>query len=289
MPVSDKSARSVSNRRSDANPSPDLRVAVAGFGAVGRAVAQRLDQGLPGLRLVAVSARDRDRAAAAVAEFKTEVAVEPLDRLPQLADVIVECLPAASFREIAERTLDAGRTLIAVSGGALLDNPDLIERARTGGGRIIVPTGALLGLDAVQAAAQGTIHSVKMVTRKPPRGLAGAPFVVEHGIKLDGLAEPLKLFEGTARDAVRGFPANVNVAAALSLAGIGADRTLVEVWADPTMDRNFHTIEVDSDSAQFTLSIKNIPSDENPKTGRITALSVIAALCKLTATVQIGT
>ncbi len=278
MPVSDSSARS-----------SEVRVAIAGFGAVGRAVAERLDQGMPGLRLVAVSARNRKNAAARLAAFNDQVAIEPLDRLPQLADVIVECLPAAAFREIAEGALDAGRTLIAVSGGALLANPDLVERARSGGGRIIVPTGALLGLDAVQAAAEGTIHSVTMVTRKPPRGLAGAPFVVEHDIELDGLSEPLKLFEGTARDAVGGFPANVNVAAALSLAGIGPDRTMVEVWADPTLDRNFHTIEVDSDSARFTMSIKNIPTDENPKTGRITALSVIAALRKQTATVLIGT
>ncbi len=269
--------------------SQDVRVAIAGLGTIGRAVAERLDQGISGLRLVAVSARDRKKAAIRIAQFKRQITVEPLDRLPQLADVIVECLPAAAFREIAEGALDAGRTLIAVSGGALLANPDLVERARRGGGRIIVPTGALLGLDAVQAAAEGTIHSVRMVTRKPPRGLAGAPFIVEHGITLEGLSEPLKIFEGTAHDAVRGFPANVNVAAALSLAGIGAERTIVEIWADPTLDRNFHTIEVDSDSAHFTMSINNIPTDENPKTGRITALSVIAALRKLTEAVQIGT
>ena len=285
----DISVASASRQRAGVTGTQEVRVAIAGFGTIGRTVAERLDQGISGLRLVAVSARDRKKAAAGIAEFKRQIAVEPLDRLPQLADVIVECLPATVFREIAEGALDAGRTLIAVSGGALLANPDLVERAREGGGRIIVPTGALLGLDAVQAAAEGTIHSVTLVTRKPPRGLAGAPFIVEHGITLDGLSEPLKIFEGSARDAVRGFPANVNVAAALSLAGIGADRTMVEIWADPTLDRNFHTIEVDSDSAQFTMSIKNLPSDENPKTGRITALSVIAALRKQTAAVQIGT
>ena len=287
--MTNNSVAAAGEQYAGATGSQDIRVAIAGLGTIGRTVAERLDQGISGLRLVAVSARDRKKAAAGIAEFKHQIAVEPLDRLPQLADVIVECLPAAVFREIAEGALDAGRTLIAVSGGALLANPDLVERAREGGGRIIVPTGALLGLDAVQAAAEGTIHSVTLVTRKPPRGLAGAPFIVEHGITLDGLSEPLKIFEGSARDAVRGFPANVNVAAALSLAGIGADRTMVEIWADPTLDRNFHTIEVDSDSAQFTMSIKNLPSDENPKTGRITALSVIAALRKQTAAVQIGT
>ena len=85
-----------------------------------------------------------------------------------------------------------------------------------------------------------------------------------------------------------GFPENVNVAAALSLAGIGPDRTLLEIWADPAAERNCHTIEVDSDSSRFTLSIENVPS-ENPKTGRITALSVLAALRKLEAPLRVGT
>jgi aspartate dehydrogenase len=96
------------------------------------------------------------------------------------------------------------------------------------------------------------------------------------------------VFSGTAREAAAGFPANVNVAAALSLAGIGPERTRTEIWADPALDRNCHTIEVDADSARFTLSIENIPS-ENPRTGRITALSALAALRKLNAPLRIGT
>ena len=100
---------------------------------------------------------------------------------------------------------------------------------------------------------------------------------------------PKLLYTGSAREAVKGFPANVNVAAALSLAGIGPDRTTVEVWADPALDRNTHTISVESDSAQLTLTIANIPTEENPRTGKITALSVIAALRKLTAPLTVGT
>ena len=177
---------------------------------------------------------------------------------------------------------------MVLSAGALLPRPQLIDLARARGGQIIVPTGALLGLDAVTAAAEGTIHSVRMITRKPPRGLAGAPYLESNGISVESLNGPKRVFCGTARDAAAGFPANVNVAAALSLAGIGPDRTLMEIWADPTVDRNCHTIEVDSDSARFTLSIENIPS-ENPRTGRITALSVLAALRKLGSPMRVGT
>jgi aspartate dehydrogenase len=152
----------------------------------------------------------------------------------------------------------------------------------------VVPTGALIGLDAVTAAAVGEIHSVRMVTRKPVRGLAGAPYIVENNIAIEGITEPLKIFDGSAREAAKGFPANVNVAAALSLAGIGPDRTTIEIWADPALTRNVHRIEVDSDSARFSMGIENIPS-ENPKTGRITALSVIACLRKLRASLRVGT
>ena len=152
----------------------------------------------------------------------------------------------------------------------------------------MVPTGALIGLDAVTAAAEGTILSVRMVTRKPLQGLAGAPHLIENNLSIEGLTEPLRIFEGTAREAAKGFPANLNVAVALSLAGIGPDRTRVEIWADPTVTRNIHRIEVDSDSARFSMSIENIPS-ENPRTGRITALSVIACLRKQRASLRIGT
>jgi aspartate dehydrogenase len=126
-----------------------------------------------------------------------------------------------------------------------------------------------------------------MVTRKPPAGLDGAPYLMARGISLKGLTAPKKLFQGSAREGARGFPANVNVAAALSLAGIGPDRTTLEIWADPTISRNTHSIEVEADSARFAMRIENVPS-ENPKTGRITALSVIACLKGLVETLKIG-
>src|SRR5437588_8081560 len=166
------------------------RVAIAGFGAIGKVVAEHLDHGIDGLSLAAVSARDTARAAAAVAGFTRPVPVLPLARLWEAADIVVECAPAALLRDIAEPALAAGRTLIVLSCGALLDNFDLVDLARRHQGRILVPTGALLGLDAVQAAAQGGIERVHMITRKPPNGLDGAPYLVEHGISVRGLAEP---------------------------------------------------------------------------------------------------
>jgi aspartate dehydrogenase len=190
---------------------------------------------------------------------------------------------------VAEPAIARGRVLVPLSVGALLDHWHLVDAAKAKGARILVPTGALLGLDAVRAAAEGNISEVRMVTRKPPTGLAGAPLLKARNISLEGLTAPLQVFQGSAREAIAGFPANVNVAVALSLAGIGPDRTRVEIWADPTLTHNHHTIVVTSDSSDLNMSIKNIPSRENPRTGRITALSALAALRRLTGVLVVGT
>ena len=143
-------------------------------------------------------------------------------------------------REVLEKIcapmLTAGKRVMVLSAGALLPRPHLIELARSHGGQIIVPTGALLGLDAVAAAAEGNIHSVRMITRKPPRGLAGAPYLVQHGISVAGLNEAKRCFRGTARDAAAGFPANVNVVAALVARRHRARPHQIEIWADPAVD-----------------------------------------------------
>ena len=208
--------------------------------------------------------------------------------LEPFADLVVECAPAECMSEIAEPFLRKGKTVVALSASALLAREHLIKIAHENGGQIVIPTGALLGLDAVNAAAEGAIQSVRMTTRKPVKSLADAPYLALNGIHIEDIREPLRIFSGTAREAANGFPANINVVVALALAGIGVDRTHIEIWADPTVDKNMHTIEVVSDSASFTMNIANIPS-ENPKTGRITALSVLAYLRKLSAPLRVGT
>jgi aspartate dehydrogenase len=264
------------------------RVAIAGLGAIGRVLARKLADGIPGLALVCAAAGDQAKALAWLETEKIACPLVELEAFPYHADLAIECAPASALERICRPMLEAGKQVMVLSSGALLPRPELIELAKERGGQIIVPTGALLGLDAVTAAAEGRIHSVRMITRKPPHGLAGAPYLEKNGISVVGLNGPKLVFSGTARDGAAGFPANVNVAAALSLAGIGPDRTVMEIWADPSIDRNCHSIEVDSDSARFTLAIENIPS-ENPKTGRITALSVLAALRKLNSPLRVGT
>jgi len=265
-----------------------LKVGLAGLGAVGLGVARRIEAGIPGLILTAIAVRDTDKAKRNLPGAGDRIPVVPAEALAQSCDLVVECLPPLLFRAVASSVIEAGRIFMPLSVGQLLENWDLVGRAKETGARILVPTGALLGLDAVRAAAEGTIHSVIMITRKPPDGLDGAPYLVERGISLKGLKAPLKVFDGSAREGARGFPANVNVAAALSLAGIGPDKTRLEIWADPALTRNTHRIEVDADTARFSLAIEGIPS-ENPRTGRIVPLSVVAALRGLVSELKVGT
>ena len=267
-----------------------ITVAICGLGAVGLRVAQALDDGeISGMRLTAVAASSPESAAAKVADLKTVPVACRAEELAFHADVIVEGAPKPIFLPLARSVIDAGKVFMPLSCAQLLEHMDLVARAGETGARIVVPTGAIIGLDTIRAMAVGEIHEVTLETRKPPKGLAGAPHLVENDISVEGLTQAKLVFKGTAREAAIGFPANVNVAAALSLAGIGPDRTMVEVWADPGVDRNQQSVRVRSDSGEAEMQIRNIPSVENPRTGKITALSTIACLQRMTAPLIAGT
>jgi len=265
-----------------------VKVGIAGLGTIGLVVARAIDKGIEDMELVGVTVRDPDKARSRMTGFKHPAPIMDARKLADASDIIVECVPKEAFRDIAEPALRAGRLFITVSGAGILANPDIVDLAKVHKARIVLATGALLGLDAVRAAAEGVVHEVRMVTRKPPNALKGAPHLVANNISVDGLNEQKKVFEGTAREGAEGFPANVNVAAALGLAGIGADETRLEIWADPALTRNTHTIRVDADSARFEMTIENVQSEENPGTGKITALSVIACLRGQVAPLRVG-
>lgn len=265
-------------------------VGIAGLGAAGMRVARGLDQGeVRGMTLAAVAASSPESAAARVAGLATPPLAVAAEDLAAHADIVIEGAPKAAFLPVARATIAAGKIFMPLSCAQMLENMDLVDLAAQTGAQIVVPTGAILGLDTIRAMAVGEISEVTLETRKPPRGLAGAPHLVTNDISVEGLTEAKLVFKGTAREAAIGFPANVNVAAALSLAGVGPDKTMVEVWADPSVDRNHQTVRVRSDSAEAEMQIRNVPTEENPRTGKITALSVIACLQRMTAPMVAGT
>src|SRR5215472_268857 len=182
-----------------------MTVAIGGLGAIGLKLARVLVAGVDGLKLVAVAARDQARAEERIEDFRDPPRVVTLDALAE-ADVVVEAAPAAVFEKIARPAIEAGRILVPASVGALLPRMHLVRRAQETGARIIVPTGALLGLDAMRAAAEGPVESVTIESRKPPRGLEGAPYLVKHGIDVSGICGPKLVFAGNAFEAAAGFP-----------------------------------------------------------------------------------
>lgn len=267
-----------------------MKLGMVGIGTIGRAICRAVDAGeVPGAVLAALHSRDRAKAAAFAAGLKCRPPVVDLETCIARAELLVETATAAALGELAPRALSAGKSLLVLSVGGLLEHPDWVDLARAKGARIYVPSGAILGLDGVKGACVGRIDAVTMVTRKPPRGLAGAPYVAERGIDLDALTTETVLFEGSAREACRAFPANVNVSAALSLAGVGPDKTRVRVVAVPGLTRNTHDIELTGEFGRLTAHIENVPSEENPRTGKLSALSAIALLKELGSPLRVGT
>ncbi|WP_293848972.1 aspartate dehydrogenase [Steroidobacter sp.] len=269
------------------SPASPRTVAVGGLGAIGLTVARALDRDPRGLDLVAVTANDRAGAQSKVAGFRKPPRVVDPAQLAD-ADIVVEAAPAAAFEAIALPAIDRGCTLIVASVGALIQRLHLIDRARATGACIIVPTGALAGLDAIRALALDNISTLTLETRKRPQGLAGAPYLERQGIDVTAIREATCIFRGNALEAAVGFPANANVAAALALAGIGPERTRVEIWADPTVTGNMHTIRIEADAARITVSVESVPSPDNPRTSRLAPLSILACLHSLSSTLRAG-
>jgi aspartate dehydrogenase len=206
-------------------------------------------------------------------------------------DLIVEAASQAAVRAYAVPLLEAGVDLMLMSVGALAD-PALLERVSTAaaqhGRRVHVPAGAVGGLDVLRAAGGDRIDDVSIVTSKPPRALAGAPFFDTHPVDLAAITTRTIIYDGTAAEAVRLFPANVNVAAAVSLAGIGPARTRMQVVADPALDRNVHEVTARGAFGEMRIMLANVPSPDNPKTSFLACLSGLATLRRLSEPLQVG-
>ncbi len=261
-----------------------LKLGFIGYGTTARQVARGLDQEQAGgACIAAVLARhevsDPPNGALVTTDRKRFLA-EPLD-------LVIELAGQEAVRQHGESVLDAGHDFLIISIGVLADDAlfdGLRAAAARSGARLMLPSGAIGGLDAIASAAIGGLDEVTITTRKPPDALATG---TDQDAKLAGAAtEPVLLYEGTTREAVRLFPANVNVAAAVSLAGIGFDRTYIRIYADPGVTRNTHEVQAKGWFGELTFKIMNTPT-ENPKTGRITALSVLKVIRNLRSPVSL--
>lgn len=257
-----------------------LKLGIVGCGAIGSQLVRAIAvQKVVGVKVIALTDINPEQARRLAAAQKSRPLVCSLTETVKHCDLIVEAAGMAAVPAIAKAVVKAGKDLLVLSIGVLIDHPEIRTLFRKHGCHLHFPSGAITGLDALKAAAAfGKISRVSLTTRKPPMGLAGAPFFAQKKINPLKLKKPTTIFKGTARRAVRLFPANVNVAAAVSLVGIGPDRTQIKIIADPGSCKNSHTLEVVGAFGSFTTITENIPAKDNPKTSFLAAASALAML-----------
>lgn len=258
-----------------------MKIGIVGCGAIGKEIARAITKKVIPAQLVAVCDKDISRSQSLVKKIHSKARITTLQKLVSLSDIVVESAGIHAVKEIAEQCIKKKKTLVIMSVGYLLSDINLIERAQKKKCRIIFPSGAIAGLDGVRAAQLSGIHSATLTTTKPPRGLKGAPYFKTHPVDLERLKKPTLVFNGSASQAVKGFPVNINVAAILSLAGIGARRTRVKIVANPQAHKNIHEIEVEGKSGKIVARTENVPSPTNPKTSYLAILSAISILKQL--------
>jgi len=265
-----------------------VSIGIVGCGAIGRALLREADSGKLSVSVAGVTSRTESKARAFLSSLRNPPPYLERGELIACSGLVVETAGGHVVPKLAREVFGAGKDLMVISVGALLEDPEIIELARRSGCRLLAPSGAIAGLDGIKSACAGRVDRVEMVSRKPPQALEGAPYLVERSISLAGLEHEVEVFSGTAREACRGFPANLNVSAAVSLAGLGPDKTQVRILAVPGLERNCHDIEVEGEFGLLTIHIENIPT-ENPRTGRLTALSIIRSVQDAADPVRIGT
>ncbi len=271
-----------------------MRTALLGAGTIARLVLEHLRRGdLPGIEVVGIGGRSAgSRGAALAVEHALPFVIGAGPLLALRPQVVVEAASHQAVREHLVSFLQAGASVIVLSAGALADDrlrAAAESAARRSGAQLYVPSGGIGGLDALKAACIAGVDEVRIQVAKPPKAWKGIAFVEALGIDLDGLAQARTLFKGAARDGVPHFPQNVNIAAVLSLAGIGFDRTELEVIADPALTHNTHTISVAGKSGRFRVVLENVPAPDNPKTAWLACYSALAALRAVAAGVRYGT
>ena len=255
-----------------------MRVGVVGCGNIGADICRAVQQGTLPVTLAALTDVEPAKAEALKQDQGLECPVVSLEDNAARSDFLVECATGDAVPAVIAAAIQGRCDCLILSLGGLLTQPELREQARQAGVRVRLPSGALCGLDGIRAAREGGLDRVTLTTRKPPQGLSGAPYLMEQGIDVDGLSEALTVFEGTALEAVKAFPKNVNVAAALSLAGLGPEKTAVRVVADPAAKVNSHEVEAEGAFGRLKTVTENRPSPRNPKTSYLASLSAIAEL-----------
>ena len=271
-----------------------LRIGIIGCGTIGSYILDAAMLGkIENSEIVMVCGRsNQSKGAAKVKGYGLKWVTDYRELLRGGIDLVVEAASHEALEETGVQILKAGIDLIPVSIGSLVSRgllEDLKQAAREGKSIMHIPSGGIGGLDAVQAAINAGVEEISMTSRKPPVAWKGIPYVEQMELDLDHMNEPTVLYEGPARDCVKKFPQNINIAAALSLAGLGFDATRIRIIADPTVLHNTHEIQCRGEAGRFTMIFENVPVPENPKTTYMACLSTLATIKNLRSSYRVGT
>ncbi len=285
-----------------------LKVGLLGAGAIGRILATALDPQRAGASLpvrqarlqgnlatcidaqvIAICDQDRARAAALSSELSNRPPVVSIEEMLERSELAVEAASQAALPEFVPKALARGRDMMIMSVGGLLGHDEWFRQASEKGCRIYVPSGAIAGLDGIKSAGVGRLESAILTSRKPVAALKGSKYVVDRGIDLESFRSETAIFDGSAEEAARAFPATSNVAASLRLAVDPAVPVQVRVVAVPGGTQNVHEIRVQGEFGCLSVTVENVPSKANPRTSQLAAFSAIATLANLTRSLRVGT
>ena len=266
------------------------KIAIIGCGAIGSAIAMWISE-KASESVSAIALYDTDGEKLKQLESKValaEAALSPKDAVMR-SDILIEAANPMTASEVLTLAIDNKKDVMILSIGGLADKTELLGEASKTGITVILPSGAVAGIDAVKAANIAGIDSITLTTRKSPASLKGAPYLEKNGIDVDAIKKETVIFEGSASEAVKGFPKNINVSALLSLAGVGFEKTKVRIISSPEYNKNIHEICVESKAGKFTFRTENVPFPSNPKTSYLAALSAMAALGEYLSSIRVGT
>ncbi|MDA9101116.1 DUF108 domain-containing protein [Omnitrophica bacterium] len=267
-----------------------ITVGIIGCGTLGSELAKFLFKKFSKqMSLRFVCDRDPQKILRIKKSFDFKIQSVSFDALIRKSDLIIETASADAAARVAQRALLLNKKALILSVGGLLKIPNLFSKIRASKGRLWIPSGAIAGVDGLAAAKEGRISRVRLVTRKPPRGLNQAPYFKRHAFPKISGKKASRIFKGTARQAVRDFPQNINVAAVLSLAGIGAAKTEVEIWTSHQYHSNCHEVLIEGNFGTIRAVTDNKPSPQNPKTSYLAALSAMAVLREIFSSIEVGT
>ncbi len=254
------------------------KVGIIGCGAIGSVIAGHIAKGkVKHLSLKALFDLDVKKSGALAVKYKTNVA-KGLKELVSLSDLVVECAHVNVVKDALRHCISQKKDLLVLSVGGLLQCEDLFAKAEKSKIKVIAPSGAVSGIDAVKAAGVGKIERITLTTYKPPRGLEGVEYIEKKGINLFAINEDTEVFYGTVREAVKHFPKNINVAATVSLASGISKNMFVRIIASPLLATNIHELKVEGSQGIIVTRTENVPSPVNPKTSFMAVLSALRRL-----------